>query len=141
MTVVQIRSGVKIMYIEINTSSGLPIYLQIKNQIKKIIATSTLKPDDPLTSVRQLALNLRVNPNTIAKAYRELELEGVLYTKRGKGVFVARKKVNDRISKEEKMEAISGIVDQLAVEAFHLGVGKEEVSKLLKIKLDEFKRQ
>lgn len=129
------------MYIEINTSSGLPIYLQIKNQIKKIIATSTLKPDDPLTSVRQLALNLRVNPNTIAKAYRELELEGVLYTKRGKGVFVARKKVNDRISKEEKMEAISGIVDQLAVEAFHLGVGKEEVSKLLKIKLDEFKRQ
>jgi GntR family transcriptional regulator len=126
------------MYVEINPASGVPIYLQLKNQVKNMIANSMLKPDEMLPSVRQLALDIRVNPNTIAKAYRELELEGVLYTKRGTGVFVSDKKRSlSKLKKEEKIKALSKTMDQLVVEAYHYGVNNEELMELL---LTRFKK-
>ena len=66
-----------------------PIYIQIAAEVRRAVATGALRPDDPLPSVRQLAVELRVNPNTVQQAYRELEREGVVYVRRGQGSFVA----------------------------------------------------
>jgi len=130
------------MFIEVNPNSGVPIYLQIKNQVKRMMATGMLKKDEPMTSVRQQALELRVNPNTIAKAYRELELEGYLYTKRGRGVFVAEKSdKTPSISKEERLKSLSSLADQLSVEAYHLGISKADIEKLLKEKFKKLDKQ
>ena len=129
------------MYIEVNPNSGLPIFMQITNQGKRMIAAGMLKKDEPVTSVRQLALELRVNPNTIAKAYRELELEGFLYTQRGRGVFVAGKSdKTSTLSKDERIKSISSLADQIAVEAFHLGLSKEDIEKLLKEKFKKLEK-
>jgi len=77
------------MLIKIDSTSGLPIYLQIVNQIKTQVALGRLRPEDPLPSVRQLAIDLTVNPNTIARAYRQLQDDRVLETVRGTGYVFA----------------------------------------------------
>ncbi|KIC55903.1 hypothetical protein RM53_14425 [Brevundimonas nasdae] len=69
-------------------ADGRPIYLQIMDEVRRMIAVDVLGPDTPLPSVRQLAADLRVNPNTVAQAYRELERDGVVYVRRGQGTFV-----------------------------------------------------
>lgn len=70
----------------------LPIYLQIVNQVKRAVASGVLVPGDRLPTVRQLAVDLTINPNTVAKAYQELEREGVISTVPGRGTFVGQKK-------------------------------------------------
>ena len=76
------------MLININPTSHRPIYLQIVDEVRRAIAVGTLRTDDPLPSVRQTAADLRVNPNTVSQAYRELEREGVVHVRRGRGTFV-----------------------------------------------------
>jgi GntR family transcriptional regulator len=76
------------MQIEIDLISKIPIYVQIINQIKHMIASGDLKPDDQLPTVRQLATNLRVNFNTIARAYRMLDEEGLISTQHGRGTYI-----------------------------------------------------
>jgi GntR family transcriptional regulator len=130
------------MYIEINPASGIPIYLQIKKQIKNMLATGMLKPNDAMPSVRHLAIELRVNPNTIAKAYRELELEGILYTKRGTGVFVSDKTTTiQKLEKDEKINRLANILDHLLVEAYHLGINNEELTQLLQTRFEKYKEK
>ena len=73
----------------IDVQSKDPIFEQIKKQINRFIQLDILKPDDRLPSVRSLALELGINPNTVAKAYQELEMEGIVYTLTKKGVFIA----------------------------------------------------
>ena len=73
----------------VDTGSAEPIYMQIAAEVRRAVATGALRPDDPLPSVRQLAVELRVNPNTVQQAYRELEREGVVYVRRGQGSFIA----------------------------------------------------
>jgi GntR family transcriptional regulator len=75
--------------IKINTHSFTPIYQQIKNGIKKEVFSGQLKPQAPLPSIRELATELLVNPNTVARAYRDLETEGIIYTRKGKGCYIA----------------------------------------------------
>ena len=77
------------MILSISQTDDRPIYLQIMDEIRRAIVLGTLKPDEPLPSVRQLSAELRVNPNTVQQAYRELERESVVYVKRGQGTFVA----------------------------------------------------
>lgn len=76
------------MFLSLPTADGRPIYLQIMDEVRRMIAMAVLKADDALPSVRQLATDLRINPNTVAQAYRELEREGVVYVRRGQGTFV-----------------------------------------------------
>ena len=76
------------MFLTLPTADGRPIYLQIMDEVRRMIAMAVLKADDALPSVRQLATDLRINPNTVAQAYRELEREGVVYVRRGQGTFV-----------------------------------------------------
>jgi GntR family transcriptional regulator len=73
----------------IDPADSRPIYMQIMDEVRRAVVVGTVGPDSPLPSVRQLAADLRVNPNTVQQAYRELEREGLIYVRRGQGTFVA----------------------------------------------------
>lgn len=77
------------MYISLDSKSGTPLYLQVKEQMRLSIATGVLQPGEQLPTVRDLAARLRINPNTIARVYRELQSEGLLASRQGSGTFVA----------------------------------------------------
>ena len=113
------------MFIKIEFSSGIPIYRQIMERIKYSIANGSLKPNDQLPSVRQLSMDLKVNPNTIIKAYSELEHEEVLHTRRGRGTYVSEKRIE--ISQDEKVEKVSRLAERLAVEAVQVGMDEIEL--------------
>jgi GntR family transcriptional regulator len=82
--------------ISIDHTDVRPIYVQIMDEVRRALVIGTLGPDDPLPSVRQLAVELRINPNTVAQAYRELERDGVVHMKRGQGTFVSDFNVNGK---------------------------------------------
>ncbi len=105
----------------INPYDGVPIYRQIIRQVKMGIATGTLKKGDRLPPVREMSIELSVNPNTVAKAYRELEREGVTETFVGRGTFIRGKK---NVPGEDKIDAL---IDMLLIEAFNAGYSKEEI--------------
>jgi GntR family transcriptional regulator len=82
------------MRIVLDTSDPRPIYIQIMDEVRRGLVLGTLAPDEPLPSVRQLASELRVNPNTVSQAYRELERAGVVEARRGQGTYVVQTSVN-----------------------------------------------
>jgi GntR family transcriptional regulator len=83
------------MIITINPIDPRPIYLQIVDEVRRALILGTLLPDAPLPSVRQLAVDLRVNPNTVGQAYRELERQGLAYVRRGQGTFATHTSLNE----------------------------------------------
>jgi GntR family transcriptional regulator len=113
------------VFITIDPSSGLPIYVQIVNQIKTGIAMGRLMPEDPLPSVRQLAVDLAVNPNTVARAYLDLEYEGVIYKRQGAGTFVSSQGVE--MSKNERRRVLGELIERALVEGVNLGLGEKEL--------------
>ncbi len=127
------------MIIHLDPSNGVPIFLQIVQQVKYKIATGALMPGDQLPSVRQLANDLRVNPNTIAKSYTELERSGVIVTKRGAGCFVADKSVI--IEKHERLKIVENQLNRAFTEAFHLDIPLSEVETLFQKRLDAMKER
>jgi len=122
------------MYLQINPSSSVPIFIQITNQIKYSIAMGAYRAEDKLPSVRELALQLRVNPNTVVKAYRELERESVVYTQRGLGVFVSEGARG--ISKKERKRIIDQQLGAAIEEALHSDLSPTEIRKIVESKLD-----
>lgn len=104
----------------IDVTSKDPIFEQIKKQINRFIQLDILKPDDRLPSVRSLALELGINPNTVAKAYQELEAEGIVYTLTKKGVFVAKREKTDI-----DLEAVLSNFNQCVSECQSSGVEKK----------------
>ena len=108
------------MQIRIDNASGRPVYQQIIDQIKRDIALRRLTLDEKLPTVRQLAARLAINPNTIAKAYRQLEQEGIIVTKPGSGAFVAN--LDSNLSRAVKKRLISAELERIAVEAFHMQI-------------------
>lgn len=123
------------MLLHVNASSGVPVYLQIQGQVKHAVAAGALKQDDVLPSVRKLAAELRVNPNTVARAYQELEREGVIRTVPGGGTFVADGQPG--LMKTEKMRRLRPLARQLAVEGAQMRLSNEDIQKLLKEELDQ----
>jgi len=113
------------LFINIDPSSGLPIYLQIAQQIKTAVAMGRLHPEDPLPSVRQLAVELAVNPNTVARAYLDLEIEGVIYKRQGAGTFVSGQGVE--MSKAERRRVLSELLEKALVEGVNLGLAEREL--------------
>ena len=113
------------MFISIDASSDVPIFRQIVQQIKTAVAMGRLQPEDPLPSVRQLAVDLAVNPNTVAHAYLDLEIEGVIYKRQGAGTFVATQGV--RVSKNERRRVLSELMEKALVEGVNLGLDEEEL--------------
>ena len=115
--------------ITVNEQSGVPIYLQIVDGMKREILTGIFGPDDRLPSIRDLAVDLKVNPNTIAKAYQELETLGVIYFRRGQGAFVAPRTEEDRMA-EAKKEIMGRLAEILDI-AERMGLSREALRSLL----------
>ena len=118
------------MQIHISASDGVPIYLQIIGQVKRLIASSRLTPGDELPPIRALAEQLTVNPNTVARAYLELERAGVVTKRQGAGTYVAEKP--SPLSRRERLRVLSERADALLVEAEHLDMELEGVIDLLR---------
>jgi len=117
------------MQIRISLKDGVPIYLQIANQVKYLVASGRLSPGEQLPPVRTLAEDLVINPNTVARAYRELEREGILVTRRGAGVYVSD--AGSPLAKREQKKILSERVDMLLAEAEHLNVDLEDLIDLI----------
>jgi GntR family transcriptional regulator len=117
------------MLLHINPSSGVPIYLQIENQVKHYIASGALKSGEALPSVRQVATDLRINPNTVARAYQNLERDGVLQTVPGGGTYVAENPTG--LLKAEKIRRLRPHARQMAVEGTQLRLDPQEIVGLV----------
>ena len=117
------------MDLRISLADGLPIYLQIINQIKYLIASGRLRPGEQLPPVRKLAETLVVNPNTIAKVYRELELAGVITTRRGAGVFVSD--AGTPLRRGECRRILAERIDVLLAEARQMNVSTQDIVDLV----------
>ena len=123
------------MMFHVNPSSGVPIYVQIETQVKNAIAAGALKRDQALPSVRKLASDLGINPNTVARAYQELERDGVIATVPGGGTYVAENV--PRLLKSEKLRRLQPYAKQLAVEGVQLGLTDEEILSMLHEELEK----
>ena len=118
------------MQIRVSTKDGIPIYLQIINQIKYMVASGRLAPGEKLPPVRKLAEQLLINPNTVARAYRELEAANVLNTRQGSGVFVAEGV--SPLARREQNKILRERIDLLLAEAKQMNVTTEAVVELIK---------
>jgi GntR family transcriptional regulator len=117
------------MQIHIQSQSGVPIYQQVMQQIKYLVASGRLKPGEELPSIRVLAEQLLVNPNTIARAYRELETAGVVEKRRASGTYIAD--IGSPLARKERLKLLKQQIDGLLVEAFQMGFELDEVLKLV----------
>ena len=122
------------MMLQINFKSGKPVYLQVVDQIKTAAAAGTLQAGEALPSIRPLAEELRVNRNTIAKAYGELENQGVIETLPGKGCFVRPN--NSPLKKDVRRKLLIEEIDQAIVQAHHLQVPSSEFLELVRARLE-----
>jgi GntR family transcriptional regulator len=122
------------MIFQINFKSGMPIYLQVVDQVKAAAASGALRPGEMLPSIRPLAEELRVNRNTIAKAYSELESLGVIETLPGRGCFL--KENHSGLRKEVRRKLLIAEIDQVIVQAHHLQVARDEFLELLHERMD-----
>jgi GntR family transcriptional regulator len=111
----------------IDASSMVPIYAQIVGQVRAGVASGTLRAGDPLPSARQLASELRVNPNTVAQAYRELDREGLTTVQRGQGTFVAALANGRR--EEERARVARDLVERMLAEAARIGVAPADLRR------------
>ncbi len=125
------------MLLRVNASLGVPIYLQVESQVKHAVASGILKQGDALPSVRKLAADLRVNPNTIARAYQNLERDGIVRSVPGGGTYVANS--GSGLLKSEKLRRLRPLARQLAVEAAQLRLSPEEVLDLLEEEVGELR--
>jgi GntR family transcriptional regulator len=124
------------MQYEINSTSRLPIYQQLVQQVREAIARGDLKPQEQLPSVRQLSRDLLVNPNTIARAYTELEREGLVINRQGRGAFVAEPR--DELTRDARRRRLLESLDRLLTEAVNLGFAQAEVAELVASRSREF---
>ncbi len=123
------------MDIHISPHDGVPIYLQIVNQVKYLVAAGRLAPGTELPAIRVLALQLTVTPNTVARAYRELEVAGVVEKRRTAGTFVSD--AGSPLARRERLRILAGRIDALLAEARQLGVRTDDVIDLIRQR-DEF---
>ena len=118
------------MEITLNLADGVPIYRQIINQVKYLVASGLLQPGEELPPIRTLALQLKVTPNTIVKAYSELEAAGVVHTRRGAGTYVSEGR--QHIARRERQRIIEHRIDALLAEAHHLNFTTEDIVRMVR---------
>jgi GntR family transcriptional regulator len=114
--------------IKVDTRGFVPLYEQVKAEIRRLAALGAVKPHDPLPSIRELAAEILVNPNTVARAYRELEQEGLIYTQKGRGSFLTARKAQD-VDRDRGVHLIRKM-DEAVREIKKFGLGQAEVRKL-----------
>jgi GntR family transcriptional regulator len=115
--------------IRISTDGGVPVYQQIVNQIKYLVASNVLHPGDEMPPIRALAEELLINPNTVARAYRELEVAGLVEKRGTVGTFVSSSP--SRFTRRERLRILRQKVDALLAEASTLGIGVAEVKTVI----------
>ena len=125
------------MQIHISLHDGVPIYHQIVNQIKYLVASGRLVPGEQLPPVRKLAEQLLINPNTVARAYRELESARVLNTRRGAGVFISD--AGSPLARGEQNKILCQRIDMLLTESRQMNIDLEEVVKLMRQRSEHIK--
>jgi GntR family transcriptional regulator len=118
------------MDITINVTDGVPIYRQIVNQVKYLVASGLLLPGEELPPIRTLALQLKVTPNTIVKAYHELEISGVIHKRQGSGTFVSEGRL--KLALRERRRVIEQRIDALLAEAHHLNFTAEDILRMVR---------
>jgi GntR family transcriptional regulator len=118
------------MQLKISVQDGAPIYQQIVEQVKYLVAGGRLQPGDDVPPIRVLAEQLRINPNTVARAYLELERAGIITMRQGFGTTVAQ--VKSLLGRKEKLKILARTTDALLADARHLNVPLEEVIALLR---------
>src|SRR5438270_7560641 len=127
------------MMIQLNFKSGKPVYLQVVDQIKAAAASGALRSGESLPSIRPLAEQLRINRNTVAKAYAELEGQGVIETIAGKGCFL--KENNSPFKREVRHKMLAEEIDAAIIQAHHLQVGEKDFLHLVKERLEIFAKK
>jgi GntR family transcriptional regulator len=125
--------------INLNFKSGKPVYLQVVDQVKSAAASGAIRPGESLPSIRPLAEELRVNRNTVAKAYAELESQGVIEAIAGKGCFIRNN--GSPFKKAVRVELLTQEIDDAVTQAHHLMVGKTEFLRLAEERFDAFETQ
>ncbi|HET7626712.1 MAG TPA: GntR family transcriptional regulator [Verrucomicrobiae bacterium] len=127
------------MLFQLDFKSGKPVYLQLVDQIRYAAASGGIRAGEPLPSIRPLAEELRVNRNTIAKAYAELESQGIIETVPGKGCFLAAN--NTPFTKGVRQKLLITEIDEAIVTAHHLQVDRDAFLKTVDERLDYFERK
>ena len=117
------------MQIHVSANDGVPIYLQIVNQVKYLVAAGRLAPGEEVPPIRTLAQQLVINPNTVAKAYHELERDGVVVKRHGSGTYVSDQ--GSPLARRQKLKILTDRIDALLTEARHLDFPLNEVIDLL----------
>ena len=118
------------MQIHISPSDGVPIYLQIVNQIKYLVSANRLSPGEELPPIRVLAEQLLVNPNTVARAYRELELAGIVQKRRTTGTYVSN--LGSRLNRRDRLKVVVKRIDALLAESRQMSFSVDEIVQLLR---------
>jgi GntR family transcriptional regulator len=117
------------MLINLDPRDARPLYLQIMDEVRRALVVGTLRPEDPLPSVRELAAELVVNPRTVSQAYHELEREGVVYVRRGQGTFVSP---GAQANSEERQALVRAVAKRALLEARRSGVDVEELVTMMR---------
>jgi GntR family transcriptional regulator len=118
------------MDITINVADGVPIYRQIVNQVKYLVASGLLRAGEELPPIRTLALQLKVTPNTIVKAYDELEISGVVHKRRGSGTFVSEGR--QQLAIRERRRIIEQRIDALLAEGYQLNFSADDILRMVR---------
>src|SRR6185369_17795504 len=127
------------MVFQIDFKAGKPVYLQLVDQIRYAAASGVLRAGEPLPSIRPLAEELRLNRNTVAKAYAELEGQGIIETRAGKGCFVTEN--NSPFKKAVRQKMLADDIDAAVVQAHHLQVSEKDFLELVRQRLELFARK
>ena len=121
------------MFLDLDPADSRPVYLQIVDEVRRQTALGILRPDDPLPAVRRLATELKVNPNTVQHAYRELLREGLAYVKRGQGTFVTGRKTGKTELSKQRQAALARQIAQRALrEAYRHGLVASDLLAAIK---------
>jgi GntR family transcriptional regulator len=127
------------MQFSINFKSGKPVYLQLADQVKSAAASGALRAGESLPSIRPLAEELRLNRNTVAKAYAELEAQGVIETHPGKGCFV--RETQSPMRKDARRKALAEMIDESVIQAHHLLLSRSDFLRLAEERYDALASQ
>ena len=125
------------MLVNLDPRDARPLYLQIMDEIRRAIVVGTLRPEDPVPSVRELSAQLVVNPRTVQQAYRELEREGVIYVRRGMGTYVAPRASSNRA---ERRKLARDVARRALLDARRNRVGLDELLRTLQEVADDEER-
>jgi GntR family transcriptional regulator len=123
-----VQKSIKSLNVSIDTSSALPVYEQVKRGIKMLVYSGYLQEGDQLVPIRELAANLKVNPNTIVKVYYQLDQEGLIYSQHGSGYFV---RMGFGASTRQKEDLFAKITDEYVYKGLQLGFSVETMVKIL----------